>query len=170
MKTLDGRYVFLSASFPSGKRGEQVQPFDAPAIADAVTAIVRVVLANKGKLLFGGHPTITPLVLMIGAELRVKNAVAIFQSEWFSNQITEETWMLGELEVGKIHWTPRCKTLDESLAAMRRQMLKECNPIGAVFIGGMSGIWEEHELVRRDLPGVPRIPLVGPGGAASSVA
>ena len=111
MKPLAGRHVFLSASFPSGERGEKVRPFDASAIADAVAAIVRAVLLNGGKLLFGGHPTITPLVLMIGTELRVQKTVDIFQSQWFSEQITTEMWALAELEVGTIPGLPGARPL-----------------------------------------------------------
>ena len=169
MKPLAGRHVFLSASFPSGERGEEVRPFDASAIADAVTAIVRAVLSNGGKLLFGGHPTITPLVLMIGSELRVQKAVDIFQSQWFREQITRETWALAELEVGTIHWTRRCASLNESLAEMRRKMLGFVLPAGAVFVGGMSGISAEYELVGSLRPGVPRIPVAGPGGATAQL-
>ena len=169
MTSLAGRHVFLSASFPSGKRGEEVQPFDASGIADAVTAVVRAVLLNRGKLLFGGHPTITPLVLMIGAELRVQKAVDIFQSQWFREQITRETWGLAESDVGTIHWTRRCTSLEESLEEMRRQMLRFVLPVGAVFVGGMSGIWAEYELVGSIRPGVPRIPVAGPGGAAAQL-
>ena len=167
MTSLAGHHVFLSASFPSGKRGEEVRPFDASGIADAVTAIVRAVLLNRGKLLFGGHPTITPLVLMIGTELRVNRAVDIFQSEWFREQITRETWRLPESDVGTIHWTHRCKSLEESLVEMRTQMLRSVLPVGAVFVGGMSGIWAEYELVGSLRPGIPRIPVAGPGGAAA---
>ena len=169
MSGLDGRHVFLSASFPSGERGEQVRPFDASAIADAVSAIVRAVLLNEGKLLFGGHPTITPLVLMIGAELGAQKAVDLFQSRWFGKQITEETWTLAASNVGTIHWTPRCATLEASLEEMRKQMLQFVVPVGAVFVGGMSGIWEEYELFGKARPGVPRIPVAGPGGAAAQL-
>ena len=167
MNALAGRHVFLSASFPSGQRGEEVRPFDASAIADAVTAIVRAVLVNGGKLLFGGHPTITPLVLMIGSELRVQNAVDVFQSQWFRDRITGETWTLARLHVGKIHFTERRGSLEESLAEMRRQMLEFAVPTGAVFVGGMSGILDEYRLVGSIRPGVPRIPVVAPGGAAA---
>ena len=146
MRELEGRHVFLSASFPSGRRGEEVRPYDASGVADAVTAIVRAVLLNEGKLLFGGHPTITPLVLMIGAELRVQRVVDIFQSQWFSEQITEETRTLAELGLGTIHWTQRCRTLEASLTEMRRQMFGFVRPAGAVFVGGMSGIRAEYEL------------------------
>lgn len=167
MNALEGRHVFLSASFPSGRRGEEVRPFDAAAIADAVTAVVRAVLVNGGRLLFGGHPTITPLVLMIGSELRLQNAVDVFQSQWFRDRITGDTWRLARLRVGTIHFTPRRETLDASLAEMRRQMLEFVVPAGAIFVGGMSGIVDEYELVGSIRPGVPRIPVVGPGGAAA---
>ena len=167
LNALAGRHVFLSASFPSGKRGEEVRPFDAAGIADAVTAVVRAVLLSGGKLLFGGHPTITPLVLMIGTELRVHKAVDIFQSEWFQDQIPEEAWDLMKFDVGTIHWTKRCESIEKSLAEMRKQMIEFVWPAGAVFVGGMSGIWVEYELFGSMRPGVPRIPIAGPGGAAA---
>ena len=167
MKTLAGRHVFLSASFPSGKRGEKVRPFDPSGIADAVSAVVRAVLVHGGKLVFGGHPTITPLVLMIGSELRVRKAVDVFQSKWFIEQITKETWALEEAEVGTIHETGWRPSLEESLEEMRRQMLGFVAPAAAVFVGGMSGIQAEYDLVGKMRPGVPRIPVAGPGGAAA---
>ena len=167
MKRLVDRHVFLSAGFPSGERGQRFRPFDAAAIAEAVTAIVRAVLANGGKLLFGGHPTITPLVLMIGTELRVRQAVDVFQSEWFKDQITTETLCLYGSEIGRIHWTRRCTSRDQSLQEMRQRMFDFVELDGAVFVGGMEGIIDEYEYVGSVLPGVPRIPIAGPGGAAA---
>ena len=167
MKRLVGRHVFLSASFPSGERGDRFRPFDAAEIAEAVTAIVRAVLASGGKLLFGGHPTITPLVLMIGTELRVRDAVDVFQSEWFKDQITTETLGLYGSEIGSIHWTRECTSRDQSLLEMRRCMFDFVDLHGAVFVGGMEGILDEYEYVGNVLPGVPRIPIPGPGGAAA---
>ena len=167
MKSLFGRHVFLSASFPSGKRGERFRPFDAGAIADAVSAIVRVVLTRDGKLLFGGHPTITPLVLMIGHELGVRQAVDVFQSRWFEQDIPVATRDICGSQVGDIHWTERCRSVDESLQEMRACMFRFVRPVGAVFVGGMEGIIAEHGYVGRVLGGVPRIPIGGPGGAAA---
>ena len=167
MSTLEGRHVFLSASFPSGDRGKEVEPYDAAAIADAVTSIVRAVLLNEGKLLFGGHPTITPLVLLIGTELRAEHAVDIFQSDWFADQTTEETIRLVESGVGDIHRTPKLDTREASLAEMRERMFAFARATAAVFVGGMSGIWEEHKQFGRAQPGVLRLPLTGPGGAAA---
>lgn len=170
MPSLAGRHVFLSASFPSGERGEAVRPFDASAIADAATALVRAVLAADGRLLLGGHPTITPLVLMIAMEHRTRDAVHVFQSRWFEEQITPETRRLADSNLGVIHFTDRCKNLEDSLLMMRKRMLRFCQPAGAVFVGGMEGIAEEHQLVGKMLPSVPRIAVKGPGGAAARLA
>lgn len=167
MDSLGGRHVFLSASFPSGERGKAVQPYDPSAVADAVTALVRAVLSRNGRLLFGGHPTITPLVLAIAMEHRSKHSVDVFQSEWFRGRLTSETQRLASLGYGDIHWTERRHDLDRTLKTMRRRMLSFGHIVGAVFVGGMDGIEEEHRMLGHMLPGIPRIPVRGPGGAAA---
>lgn len=161
--------MLLSASFPSGERASDVQPFDAASIADAVTAVVRAVLISGGKLLFGGHPTITPLVLLIGSELGVRHAVDVFQSEWFREEVTDETVALVKSGVGKIHWTSQMSTREESLELMRSRMFSFVRPMAAVFIGGMSGMHDEYLRFGEVCPGVPRLPLFGPGGAAAQM-
>jgi hypothetical protein len=45
-------------------------------------------------------------------------------------------------------------------------MLRESNPVAAVFIGGMEGIFQEYELFRQVFPARPTIPIGGPGGAS----
>ena len=170
MNSLEGQSIFLSASFPSGERALRFEPFDPGAIADAVTAVVRAVLVRTGRLLFGGHPTITPLVLMVANELGTKDSVDIFQSEWFEDQITQETRTLAEAGYGSISWTPKLPTWEESLQAMREEMLGgDRTPIAGVFVGGMEGIVDEYRLFLRCQPGVPCISLVGPGGAAATL-
>lgn len=167
MNSLGGRYVFLSASFPSGERGRAVRPYDPSAVADAVTALLRAVLSRDGRLLVGGHPAITPLVLAIAMEHDAKHSVDIFQSEWFREQVTPETRRLVDLGYGRIHWTNKGRDLDNTLKTMRKQMLSFGRVAGAVFVGGMDGVEEEYRTVGRMLPGVPRIPVRGPGGAAA---
>ena len=81
MADLHQATVFLSASFPSGERGEKFKPYDPSGIADAVSALARSVFASNGRLLFGGHPTITPLILMIASEKQMRNSVDIYQSK-----------------------------------------------------------------------------------------
>lgn len=167
MDALGGCHVFLSASFPSGERGNAVRPYDPFAVADAVTALVRAVLSCNGKVLFGGHPTITPLVLAIAMEQRSKHSVDVFQAEWFRERVTPETRKLAELGYGEIHWTEKRDNLDDTLAVMRQRMLSFGRIVGAVFVGGMDGIEKEYQMLGDTLPGVPRIPVRGPGGAAA---
>ena len=169
MTSLRGQHVFLTASFPSGERGERFRPYDAAAVADAVAALVRAILSMDGSVVFGGHPTITPLVLMIGSELRLTHSVDIFQSKWLEDKITPETRKLIDSGVGRLHWTRRRETLDESLDLMRREMLGSIRPSAAVFVGGMEGILSEYEHCRRLLPQAPKIPIAGPGGAAAQL-
>lgn len=170
MTGLERHSVFLSASFPSGPRAAGFEPFDPGAIADAVTALVRAVLVAKGRLLFGGHPTITPLVLMVASELHIKDAVDVFQSRWFEEQVTRETRALEDAGFGSIHWMPKSPTREASLQTMREAMLGHKRKLVAgVFVGGMEGVVEEFELFPQFQPGVPRVSLVGPGGAAAKL-
>ncbi|MGH8300567.1 MAG: hypothetical protein ACRET5_03775, partial [Steroidobacteraceae bacterium] len=99
-QALRSKAVFLSASFPSGDRGQAFRPYDAEAIADAVVAITRAVLYAGGRLVFGGHPTISPLVLLIAAELDTKGRVDIFQTRYFEGQVPPETLELDKRGYG----------------------------------------------------------------------
>jgi len=164
---LQSRSVLLCASFPSGERGEAVSPYDVNAIADAVTATTSAILTANGRIVFGGHPTITPLILLIASARSKHGLVDVYQSEWFANQITPETRRLEDLGYGKIHWTKQGESLSNSLSTLRKVMLKESNPLGAIFVGGMDGLYEEYQLFREEYPDRPCIPIKGPGGAAN---
>ncbi len=52
---------------------------------------------------------------------------------------------------------------------MRHEMFATSPVAGAVFVGGMEGIPEEYERVVHQLPGVPRLAVAGPGGAAATL-
>ena len=160
--------VFLSASFPSGERGKSFEPYDPSAIADAVSAFTRAILEANGRLSFGGHPTITPLVFMIARELGVRKSVFVYQSEWFRDQLVPEIAEIGKENLGTIVWTPVAETLAESLLIMRHEMLTASRGyVAALFIGGMEGIRDEYDLVQETLPWLDCIPVTGPGGAAA---
>ena len=168
MANLRRATVFLSASFPSGERGEAFKPYDASGIADAVSALVRAVLGSNGQLLFGGHPTITPLVLMIARELQVKKSITIYQSAWFKNQQLPEIKEIPKEQLGSIVWTDRKRTREDSLETMRKDMIKSAREwVAALFIGGMEGIEEEYDQVKEISSQTPCIPITGPGGAAA---
>ena len=158
---------FLSASFPSGTRGEAFKPFDPGGLSDAVSACARAVLSGGGTLVFGGHPTITPLVLLIAREVAVRHRIVVYQSRWFADDTTPETNQLEQLELGTIRWTRAGNDLESSLKALREAMLRESDFLGGVFIGGMEGIFTEFEMFRERFAGRPALPIVAAGGAAS---
>ena len=143
-----------------------MRPYDPPAIIDAVAAISRAVFRSGGRLVLGGHPTITPVVLTVGEQVGAKGAVDVFQSRWFEDCIPEETYEVAESGVGHVHFVDKRETRDASLLAMRRAILGT-RPVAAVFVGGMSGVIEEHEMIGNLLPDAFRIPVKGPGGAAA---
>ena len=170
MADLSGRTVFLSASFPSGDRGKKFEPYDPSAIADAVVAITRTVLAGDGQLLFGGHPTITPLVLMIARELGKRNRIVVFQSKWFWEQQVPEVSSIMEEGFGCIEWIDQKDSLDLSLESMRIAMLSSVRElVAAVFVGGMEGIETEYSMVKDYWRHIPCFPIKGPGGAAAEL-
>ena len=170
MANLNRATVFLSASFPSGERGERFMPYDPSGIADAVSAFARAVLGNNGTLAFGGHPTITPLVLMISRELRVKESVIVFQSRWFEELRIPEVDEIEKEELGSIEWTRKEDDRGDSLRIMRETMIRSRRYAGALFIGGMEGISDEYQMMKECWPDTPCIPVWGPGGAAAKIA
>lgn len=177
---LDGRPILLSASFPSGERGTQYVEAHPGDVADAVVAITRGVLTGRGRLVFGGHPTISPLVLMVAAEYSTRDPsrVTIYQSRLFASQVTDETLRLEREGYATIRWTdavPGDSPEDgperlASLEVMRMAMLDEVAPVAAFFVGGMEeGITLEYVLVRDLLPRSTIFCIAGPGGAAAGI-
>jgi hypothetical protein len=160
--------VFLSASFPSGERGKPFEPYDAAAIAAAVRALARAILLAEGRIVFGAHPTISPVILVVAGEFDIRGAIDIYQSRFFADRIPGETRRLVELGYGEMHLidTDPSGALEPSLELMRRAMLTAQPLAAAVFVGGMEGIHHEYDLVAELQPGAARLPLTAPGGAA----
>lgn len=115
------RTVFLGASFPSGERGAGFEPYDPAGIGDAVSTLARALLDAGATLVFGAHPTISPLVLYIAHELDARGQVVIYQSEYFRSRVPRETLALHEHGYGLIVWTPEVAgDAGASVTAMRR--------------------------------------------------
>jgi hypothetical protein len=173
---LAGRAVFVSASIPDSDRwaGE----FDALEITDAVVAVARVVLGNGGVLVTAAHPTIAPLLLYVASEQAERDhpRVVVYQSAVFDSILPDATLRFESDGVGTLIRTaavgdepPDPARAPQSLLAMRRQMLTEMVPVAAVFVGGMAGIPDEHELFTSLRPGAPTYALGRPGGAAKEL-
>ena len=93
--------------------------------------------------------------------------VVVFQSEWFRDQQLPEIDEMETEELGIARWTPRENELAQSLRTMREAMIGSMECSGALFIGGMEGIHEEHTLLKQLRPNTPCFPVAGPGGAAA---
>lgn len=174
---LENKTIFLSASFPQPERDERyfktANPLD---ITDAVIAVARAVFSRKGKLVFGGHPTISPLILSVGEEFisffekTYLPIVYIYQSKYFETVISEYTQKLVEKGIGdKIRWVKAVDNdREKSLYVMRKTMLNESNPVAGIFIGGMEGIEDEFELFTSFLKNRP-VYCIGSVGGASEI-
>lgn len=173
---LEGRSVFVSASIPDPNRWDG--DFDALEITDAVVAVARAVLEQGGRLVTAAHPTIAPLLLYVAAEQATANVarVVIYQSAVFDPILPEATLRFEADGVGSVIRTaavgdepPDPTRAPQSLALMRRQMLTDEAPIAAVFVGGMAGIPDEHQLFEDLRESAPTYALGHPGGAARTL-
>ncbi|EJW10694.1 hypothetical protein A33M_4199 [Rhodovulum sp. PH10] len=159
--------VFLSASVPLPDRDPRYfETADVLAIRDAVKALVGVVVP-RGKLVFGGHPAITPLIRRLVEDMRrpVDAHVRLYQSAFFADRFPAE--------VAEFEGVTMVPAVDgdrqRSLDAMRTRMLTDQTPDAGVFIGGMEGVEEEYRLFRERWPQAPAWPIASTGAAARAL-
>jgi hypothetical protein len=158
--------LFLSASIPVQGRGDFFQSADPFLIQFAVRELLTVCLGRR-RIVWGGHPAITPMVWAVCESLGVQYAAAVrlYQSRFFEESFPEENRYFNN-----VTYTPAVgDSRDASLERMRRTMLAE--PIeAAVFIGGMEGIFAEYDLYRQLHPQGKVLAVAAPGGAAMQLA
>jgi hypothetical protein len=160
--------IFLSASVPDPKRGQEfAKTADTVAIQAAVSALVYVTLGRR-LLVWGGHPAITPMIWVVAADLGVDYGgwVRLYQSRFFKDEFPEDNDRFRNVTFSDATSGDR----EKSLLTMRERMFREHNFAAAVFIGGMGGIIDEFELFKRLQPNAAVIPVVSTGGAALRVA
>lgn len=165
--------VFLSASIPLLERHEKFwKTADNFAIREAVKALTAEIIHQKGQLIFGGHPAITPLVSYMFRHMKMstKEHVILYQSRLFAKEYPSENANFpNQILTDKIgDGGPSDKsTRDRSLLHMRERMFEEQRFTSAIFIGGMEGIFEEFELLTKIHPKVPKFPIASTGAAAA---
>jgi hypothetical protein len=153
--------VFLSASVPDPLRDQKYfSAGDTVAIRDAVIALLMVVLPRT-RLVFGGHPAITPMVKWVADQLQAFDRVRMFQSRYFQDRYLKDLDLFRYVEIGEVSGDR-----DESLRVMRRAMIHSEPFSAAFFIGGMEGVEAEYELMKEEQSRVPRFPVYTTGGAA----
>ncbi|MBY0225829.1 MAG: hypothetical protein K2Q28_08490 [Hyphomicrobium sp.] len=159
--------VFLSASVPDNSSENFVGEGDSAAIAAAVSGLLYVTLGRR-KLVWGGHPAITPMVWAFCESMEVDYGawVKLFQSDLFEDDFPEENAFFKNVTL-----TKRSPLgLEKSLEIMREQMISETALEAAVFIGGMKGVLVEYKMIREYAPSIKILPLATTGGAASLIA
>lgn len=159
--------VFLSASVPVRGRGHYYESADPFLIQVAVRELV-IAANEKHRIIWGGHPSITPMVLAVcnGLDVAYEKAVVLYQSAYFRDTFPVENRAFDNVVViDDVSGDRRA-----SLALMRGKMISD-NPFkAAVFIGGMDGVEVEFQLFTSIHRGARVIAVASPGGAARDLA
>lgn len=123
---------------------------------------------RQHKIVWGGHPAITPMIWSICEDLGVdySGSVVLYQSTFFKDRYPEENDHFHNVVFTDAVPNDR----DASLLLMRERMLSRDDLVAAVFIGGMEGVEAEHELFRQFHPAAKVLPVPSPGGAALNLA
>lgn len=155
--------VFLSAGVPDLAAPHFLGEGDSVAISAALAALLEVTLGRR-KLIWGGHPAITPMVWAFAESMGVDYGewVLLYQSLRFEDEFPEETALFGNVVFTELVGDD----IAENLALMRSRMIGENQFEAAVFIGGMRGIVEEYHLFSARAPNATILPIASTGGAA----
>lgn len=164
-----GLPVLLSASVPD----EIARTPEAQGVYELVAAIVRALFDLDVPLVFGGHPTITPLVHRLAREREVAAPpIELFQLERFRADAPPETFDVAVFP--QVHWLgdPSADTAAD-LANLRSPMIALAR--AAIFVGGKTtgfsgakpGIRDEFERFRASQPDAP-VYLVGAAGGETA--
>lgn len=141
--------IFLSASVPILGRGSYHETADPFLIQCAVREFVIAVI-RQHKIVWGGHPAITPMIWNICEDLGVdySDSVILYQSRFFEDRYPKEN----ERFQNVIFTDAVPNDRDASLLAMRQSMLSRRDLVAAVFIGGMDGVEAEYQIFRSVRP------------------
>lgn len=162
MATRKLKNIFLSASIPLPERdAKYFETADIVAIRDAIIALTTVVIP-KHKIIWGGHPSITPLIYYVMKKLglNIQEHVKLYQSLWFQHLFPEDN---NRFE--NIVFTEKLEDIPSSILLMRERMLSENEYSAAVFIGGMNGIEDEYKMFREKYPNALVLPIASTGAA-----
>lgn len=155
--------VFLSASIPYPERDRKYyDTADIVSIRDSVRALATVVIP-KAHLIWGGHPSITPLIRFVMERMNadLKKHITLYQSLYFEDKFPPDNFAFETVVL-----TDRKDTREESLSFMRSQLINENDFKVGIFIGGMEGINDEYLIFRDKHPNALILPIASTGAAA----
>lgn len=140
---LNGLHVMLSASLPKPLEGTR----RAQDLYDLMVVLIGGVLSSSGVLVFGGHPTVTPLIhrVALSAGLSERPRIKLFQLLELRESAPEEVH--DQRVFGQVKWFgDGGASEEEGLTKMRNEMVKVSH--AAIFVGGKT------EGFRGSIPGI----------------
>jgi hypothetical protein len=159
--------IFLSASVPIIGRENYFESADPFLIQIAVRELMTLALGRR-RIIWGGHPAITPMIWAVCQDLGVNyaDAVILYQSRFFEELFPEENKHFANVE----YFDAVEGNEEASLLLVRQAMLTRPDLEAAVFIGGMEGVLAEYALFAELHPAAKVLALASPGGAARQLA
>ncbi len=158
--------IFLSSSIPLKERHPKYyETADIIAIRDSVIALANIVLP-KYKLIWGGHPSITPIIYYVveRLNLKIQDHITLYQTSYFEHLFPEDN-----NKFQNVRLTENTGDIKSSILLMRESMFSENEFSAGVFIGGMEGIEDEFKLFRNFHPKALLLPIASTGAAAKLV-
>ena len=158
--------IFLSASIPLEERHPKYfDTADIIAIRDSVIALATIVLP-KYKLVWGGHPSITPIIYYVMEKLNfnIQEHVTLYQSKYFVQLFPENN-----KKFENVILTENTGEIQSSILLMRKRMFSENEFSAGIFIGGMNGIEEEFKLFHEFHQNALLLPIASTGAATKIV-
>ena len=145
---------------------EYIETADIIAIRDAVIALTTVVLPSH-RLIWGGHPSITPLVyhVMEKLNLNIQEHITLYQSMFFEKYFPKDNNKFDNIVLTDIVEGDR----ERSLLHMRNRMLGESEFVAGIFIGGMEGVEEEYDMFIKKHHNAIILPIASTGAAAKKI-
>ena len=162
--------IFLSASMPTRDRDHRFfDTADFIAIRDAVVALVNAIIPDY-SLVWGGHPAITPITHDIFKKrgFDYNDFVTIYQSAYFAGKMPKENQKFDHVVITDDvrEYATEKQNIAASLSIMRKRMLTDSPVFAGFFIGGMEGVLDEYELLKRYDPNARIYPIASTGAAA----
>lgn len=158
--------IFLSASIPSPERDRRYfDTADIVSIRDAVRALATVVIP-KAHLVWGGHPSITPVIRYVMERMKadLKTHITLYQSKYFKEYSSPDNFAFENIVLTDIR-----DTRSESLKLMRDKLIGDNDFEAGIFVGGMEGVYQEYEMFKEKHPNALILPIASTGAAARMV-
>lgn len=166
MDSKELKKIFLSASIPLKERHKKYyDTADILAIRDSVRALATVIIPSA-HLIWGGHPSINPLIYDVVHKLnsKVQDHVTLYLSNYFKDIFPPDI-----NNFGQIKFVEALDSLDKSLDLMRFKMIEENKYMAGIFIGGMDGVEDEYKIFVASHPDALVLPIASTGAAAKII-